>query len=62
MVKVTPTQDGNRRNVYNGNVLIGYVENDTLYGIDADGYALPICTIEHENEIAGRLAEWQAQQ
>jgi len=48
--------------VFNGNTVLGYVEDDKLYGFDRDGYAVEICHIDNNNEIAMRFEEWRATQ
>lgn len=57
MVKIVPGND--RLNIYDGNVIVGYVEGETLFGIDKDGYAEEIGRIDHQNEIEQRLNEWR---
>jgi len=44
------------------NHMVGYVENDTLYGIDRKGFAIEVCTINHRVEIAAKLIEWRKEQ
>ena len=41
------------------NCVVGYVEDETLYAIDRDGYAVPVGTISHQNEIEKTLTEWR---
>lgn len=48
--------------VFNENTVIGYVEDDKLYGLDRDGYAVEVCHIDNNNEIAARMGEWRALQ
>lgn len=56
MVKIIPTQDGIK--IFSENKIVGYVENDTLYGFDRDGYAIEVCRIDHDHEITGKFLEW----
>lgn len=58
MVKII--QRNERLEVFDDNKVIGYVENNTLSGLDRDGYAVEICHIDNNSEIAGRLKEWQS--
>ena len=60
MVKIINRDD--RLMVFNGNTVLGYVEDDKLYGFDRDGYAVEICHIDNNNEIAMRFEEWRATQ
>jgi hypothetical protein len=57
MVKIIDRDD--RIMIFNGNTVLGYVEDSRLYGFDPDNYAVEICTIDNRNEIATRFAEWQ---
>ena len=54
---IIQTEDGLQ--VFSGNTLAGYVENEVLFGIGPDGYAHVICTVNHASEILGKLTEWQ---
>lgn len=57
-MKIIP--DNERTKIFDdSNVVVGYVENETLYAIDRDGYAVPVGTINHPNEIAESLTEWR---
>lgn len=58
MVKII-TRDG-RAEIFNENKVIGYVEENKLYGFDRDGYAVEICHIDNNHEIAGKLKEWHS--
>lgn len=60
MVKIIPNNDGCK--IFSGNKVIGYVENETLYGFGNDGYAVEICRIDQQVEIAGKLTEWRKSQ
>jgi hypothetical protein len=60
MVKIIDRDD--RVMIFNENKVIGYVEDSKLYGLDRDGYAVEVCTIDNRNEIAGRFTEWQTRQ
>jgi transcriptional regulator with XRE-family HTH domain len=44
-----------RIEAWRGNKLIGYVENDILHKVGADGFATPVGPINHRAEIAGKL-------
>lgn len=46
-----------RIELYVGNELRAYVENDILFSIGRDGYADRICEIEHRAEI---IAKWES--
>lgn len=48
-----------RIEAYQNNELIGYVEDDTLYGM-RNGYAEPVGPVNHRVEIAAKLAIWRA--
>ena len=39
---------------------IAFVENETLYKIDSNGYAVEICKVNHRIEILGKLAEYNS--
>lgn len=58
MVKII--QRNERLEIFNGNTVIGYVEDSKLFGFDRDGYAVEICHIDNNNEIVTRLNEWQS--
>jgi len=60
-MKTTIINRSDRIEAYRGNDLIGYVENDQLFAIDAKGYAEPIGEINHRCEIAGKLEAWLKQ-
>lgn len=55
MVKVIPTTDGTK--LFSGNKVVGYVENDTLYGFDRQGYAVEIGPVE-QHTIVAKYNEW----
>lgn len=57
MVKIIPDNDGCK--IFSGNTVIGYVENETLFGFGKDGYAVEICRINNQAEIIGKLTEWR---
>ena len=59
MVKIV--QRNERLEVFDGNTVIGYVEDDKLSGFDRDGYAVEICHIDNNNEIETKLRAWQRQ-
>lgn len=58
MVKLLSRNE--RLEVFDDNKFVGYVENDKLTGFDRDGYAVEICQISNNNEIAGALKEWHS--
>jgi len=43
-----------RINVYDGNKIVAYVENDTLYMFDKKGYAIERATIDRPQEIISK--------
>lgn len=47
-----------RIEIFVGNELRGYVEDDILFSIDKDGYAVQIATIEHRVEIIEKWKSW----
>jgi hypothetical protein len=57
-MKTTIINRSDRIEAYRGNELIGYVENDQLFAIDAKGYATMIGEVSHRVEIAGKLDAW----
>lgn len=61
MVKIIP-DDNNGCKIFSGNKVIGYVENQTLFGFGNDGYAVEICRIDNQSEIVGKLNEWRQKQ
>ena len=44
----------------NRSKVVGYVEDDTLTALDAQGYAVPVGAINHRAEIIGKLDAWRA--
>jgi formylmethanofuran dehydrogenase subunit A len=54
------TKDGRIDIMVNRTRVVGYVEDDTLTAIDAQGYAVPIGAINHRAEIIGKLDAWRA--
>lgn len=56
-VNIIQTDDGIK--VIKANELLGYVENDVLFGIGSDGYAHEVGTIQHTSEITGKLEAWR---
>lgn len=50
-----------RIEAYRENTLVGYAENDKLYAIDKNGYAVEIGPVSHRVEIAGKLDAWLKQ-
>lgn len=60
MVKVL-MRDG-RFEIFNENKVVGYVEDNKLYGFGRDGYAVEICAIDNNNEITTRFEGWNRQQ
>lgn len=60
MVKIVPGND--RLTVFDGNKIVGYVENDILYGFDQSGFAVEIGRISHPNEIEEKLKQWRRKQ
>lgn len=57
MVKIL-MRDG-RFEIFNENKVVGYVEDNKLFGFDRDGYAEEICHIENNNEITTRFETWR---
>lgn len=47
-----------RLELYVRNELRAYVEDDELYCIGRDGYAVRVCTIEHRSEVIPRWNEF----
>lgn len=48
-----------RLELIGGNTLLGYVEDEKLFGIGADGYAVEIATsIEYPSEAIKELKKW----
>lgn len=47
-----------RTELYIGNELRAYVEDETLFALDKDGYAVQIATIEHRSEIIEKWQNW----
>lgn len=47
-----------RLELYQANQLRAYVEDDELFGIDKDGYAVHIGTIEHRSEVIMKWQSW----
>jgi len=59
--KYTLVNQDKRINIMiNRSRLVGYVEDDTLTALDAQGYAVPVGTINHRAEIIGKLDAWRA--
>lgn len=56
-MKITNAPQGKTEARLNGKV-IGYAKDDILYGIDKDGYAVEIGTVNHRVEIPTKLREW----
>ena len=52
------TYRNGRTELYTGNELRAYVEDETLFAIDKDGYAVQIATIEHRAEIIEKWRNW----
>lgn len=48
-----------RIDVMSGNTLVGYVDNDQLYGIDSKGFADLVGSVNHRTEIIGKLKVWR---
>lgn len=48
-----------RIDVMSGNTLVGYVDNDQLYGIDSKGFADLVGSVNHRTEIIGKLKAWR---
>lgn len=59
MTKIKVLSRNNRQECFIENHLVGYVENETLYGIDRKGFAVEITSINHRTEIIGKLEEWR---
>lgn len=53
-------QDGRINIMVNQSKIVGYVEDETLTALDAQGYAVPIGAINHRAEIIGKLDAWRA--
>lgn len=45
--------------IFNENKLIGYIENDKLFGLDADGYFVEICEVDNNAAAMEILRKWQ---
>lgn len=58
-LRLTNAINGGRINVMNGDKIAGYVEDDTLFGMDKDGYAVRVDSIAHRVEIIGKLENWR---
>jgi len=56
-ISIIQTDEGVK--VVKATELVGYVENDVLFGIGKDGYAHEVGTINHTSEIIGKLEEWK---
>lgn len=54
------TKDGRIDIMINRSRVVGYVEDDTLTALDAQGYAVPVGVINHRAEIIGKLDAWRA--
>lgn len=52
------TYRNGRTELYTGNELRAYVEDDTLFAIGHDGYAVRVCDIEHRREIIEKWQNW----
>lgn len=48
-----------RIEAYRDNVMVGYVEDDTLFAVDHRGYASEVGAINHRVEIETKLNEWR---
>lgn len=59
--KYTLVNQDKRINVMiNRSRLVGYVEDNTLTALDAEGYAVQVGPINHRAEIIGKLDAWRA--
>ena len=61
MKKTRIVTRNDRIEAYRENTLIGYAENDHLYAMDTNGFAVPIGEISHRSEIAGKIDAWLKQ-
>ncbi|RUW55642.1 hypothetical protein EOA32_01075 [Mesorhizobium sp. M1A.F.Ca.ET.072.01.1.1] len=52
-------KDGRIDIMVNRSRVVGYVEDDTLTALDAQGYAVQIGAINHRAEIIGKLDAWR---
>ncbi len=52
------TKDG-RQEIYDGNKLVGYVEDDKLYAILANGYAKHIADVDPRDNFVSILEQWR---
>lgn len=50
-------KDG-RQEIYRGNTMRGYVDDDTLFAIGQDGYAVKVGEIGHSSEATEKLETW----
>lgn len=57
MIKIVPGAD--QINIFDGNECIGYVENETLYCFNRDGFAVEVCHVSSQIEIVSKVREWQ---
>lgn len=55
-------QDDRINVMVNRSKIVGYVEDDQLTALDAQGYAVPIGAINHRTEIIGKLDAWRSRQ
>lgn len=51
------TKDG-RQELFEGNKLVGYVEDDKLYAI-VNGYAEKVCAVDDRDNFAAILTQWR---
>lgn len=59
MVKLVPNED--KTNLIDENKIVGYIDQEILYGFDAEGYAVEIGHIDNQN--AERMfREWRKSQ
>ena len=55
--------DANKRiEIFKDGHMIGYTDIDTIYAIDAKGYAQEIGEYNHRSEIIGKIADWRKKQ
>lgn len=59
-IKIVTTAE--RIEAYERNKLIGFVQDDTLFTINSNGYSENIGSVNHRSEIAGKLIAYSAKQ
>lgn len=51
-----------RIEIWDQTKMVAYVDDDQLTAIGKDGYAVPVCRINHRVEIMPKFNEWKAKQ